>query len=181
MSGRALLVTAGGGAPGKAQGSSCHPGVTGEGKTGRVNLTYQGAYGGAGPITLTCRSANMHTLWSAAGAHWATSSMRPWSPPAISPPTCAPWATSKPPETWTKTPWSTADAHDLVMLLISRSSTDSATTPPPGVYAGFEPAQAEPTVLRILHRTLRQIPPPTMCPGRQVGCRELAHACRVSL
>jgi len=31
-------------------------------------LTYQGAYSGAGPITLTCRSANMHTLTALSGS-----------------------------------------------------------------------------------------------------------------
>jgi hypothetical protein len=31
-------------------------------------LTYEGAYNGAGPITLTCRSANMHTLTALSGS-----------------------------------------------------------------------------------------------------------------
>jgi hypothetical protein len=31
-------------------------------------LTYQGAYSGAGPITLTCRSANTHTLTALSGS-----------------------------------------------------------------------------------------------------------------
>ena len=31
-------------------------------------LTYQGAYKGAGPITLTCRSANVHTLTALTGS-----------------------------------------------------------------------------------------------------------------
>jgi hypothetical protein len=31
-------------------------------------LTYQGAYSGAGPITLTCRSANVHTLTALSGS-----------------------------------------------------------------------------------------------------------------
>ena len=31
-------------------------------------LTYQGAYNGAGPITLTCRSANTHTLTALSGS-----------------------------------------------------------------------------------------------------------------
>jgi len=31
-------------------------------------LTYQGAYSGAGPITLTCRSANLHTLTAVSGS-----------------------------------------------------------------------------------------------------------------
>lgn len=30
--------------------------------------TYQGAYSGAGPITLTCRSANTHTLTALSGS-----------------------------------------------------------------------------------------------------------------